>query len=91
MSEVAKQTARPWFWWAVAVGLLPLSFLMWVFGLQGAWSDRPEPTLGTSICAVLLILSPAVALAGVIWIVVLCVLADRRQAARRIEDQNRAR
>lgn len=68
-------------WWqfAIAMGLIPLSFVMFWFGLGGVWrSDTPPPTDPnpgwTSMSTAILILSPAVALAGVIWILVLATL-----------------
>jgi hypothetical protein len=82
MSDSDQQKSRPWLWWAVAVGLLPISLAMFWAGLSGAWTDQPGFDVVHLAWGLVLILSPIVALVGVVWIVVLCVLADRRQAAR---------
>jgi len=85
MTEVTMPIAPddPWraAWWqfAIALGLIPLSFVMWWLGLEGVWrSDTPppiDPNPGwTSMSTAILILSLAVALAGVIWILVLATL-----------------
>jgi hypothetical protein len=83
MDETGKRKSGLWIWWLVAIGLLPLSFFMWLYGLEGAWRQ--------SIGGVALILSPFVALAGVIWLVVLCVITDRRLAARWAEEDRNHR
>jgi uncharacterized membrane-anchored protein len=68
MSDEPKKRSRRWIWFLVAIGLLPLSFLMWVNGLGASFDRNPNP-----ISITLLILSPAVAIAGVVWLLVLVV------------------
>jgi hypothetical protein len=80
MSDEAKKKSRACIWWATAAGLLPLSFVMWWFGLEGAWSDRPELDLGHLIWGLIFILSPFFALTGALWLLVLCVLHARESA-----------
>ena len=80
MSDEPKKRSRAWIGWAAAIGLLPLSLLMAPFGFNGAFG--PQEALWTQLTLLALILSPFVALIGVIWILVLIVLADRRHAAR---------
>jgi hypothetical protein len=65
-----KNKSRLWIWFLVAIGLLPLSLLMWVNGLGASFDRNPNP-----ISITLLILSPAVAVVGVVWILVLIVRA----------------
>lgn len=90
MSAESKKNAPAWIWRAAPFGLLPLSLLMVWFSLVGAWTSHGEPISGWSTaCVVILCLSPFVALTGVIWIVVLVVLADRRHAARWDEERIR--
>jgi hypothetical protein len=78
-----------WSWWqfAIALGLIPLSCIMFWFGLGGVWqSDTPppiDPNPGwTLICNVLMRLAPFVALASVIWILALIWIGFRPQRAR---------
>jgi len=77
--RAAGQPRWPVWQFAIAMGLIPLSFVMWWLGLEGVWrSDTPppiDPNPGwTLMSTAILILSPAVALAGVIWILVLATL-----------------
>jgi hypothetical protein len=71
MSETAEKQSRAWIWCLVAIGLLPLSFLVGKLGLDGAFAPGPEAMLGPPFWLAILLLSPAVALTGLIWIVVL--------------------
>jgi hypothetical protein len=83
MNDQPQKNAPAGIWWAAAFGLFPISLAMFWFGLEGAWTNQVEPILSWSTaCVVILSLSPFVALAGVIWLVALIVLADRRHAAR---------
>jgi len=85
------KNSRGWIWWLVAVGMLPLSLGMWWFGLVaivGGSANHPILSWAT-VCGLMLLLSPFVALSGVIWLVVLMVRADRRQAGRWKVDRNR--
>jgi hypothetical protein len=77
-----------WRQFTAAVGLLPLSLLMWWFGLVGAWSDRPELSLGRLIWGLILILSPCVALTGVIWLLVLIARLNWPSASSEHKSQN---
>jgi hypothetical protein len=38
-----KNKSRLWIWFLVAIGLLPLSSLMWVIGLGAAFDRNPNP------------------------------------------------
>jgi hypothetical protein len=90
MSYVEKNAeSTQWHWrqFAIAVGLIPLSFLMWLFGLSGVWRSHTAPPIDpnpgwTLICNVIMRLSPFVALAGVTWVLVLCVHAARQKRRR---------
>jgi hypothetical protein len=61
---------RPWSWsqFAMAIGLLPVSLLMWAIGLESVFAPHPDRVLGS-----LFVLSPLVALTGVVWVLVLVV------------------
>jgi hypothetical protein len=61
---------RPWSWtqFAIAAGMLPVSLLMWAIGLESAFDPHPDRAVG-----LLFVLSPLVAVTGVVWMVVLVV------------------
>jgi hypothetical protein len=61
---------RHWSWpqFAMAVGLLPVALLMWAIGLESVFAPRSDRLLGS-----LFVLSPLVAVSGVVWILVLVV------------------
>jgi hypothetical protein len=65
-----RDTVHPWSWpqFAMAVGPLPLSLIMWAFGLDAVFAPHPNRAVG-----LVFVLSPVVALAGIVWIVVLVV------------------
>jgi hypothetical protein len=65
-----KNKSRLWIWFLVAIGLLPLSSLMWVIGLGAAFDRNPNP-----LSISLLVLSPAIAIVGAIWTLALIVRA----------------
>jgi hypothetical protein len=71
MTETDEKPSRAWIRCLVAIGLLPLSVLLGKLGLDGAFAAGPEAMLGPSFWLAILLLSPAVALTGLIWIVVL--------------------
>jgi ABC-type nickel/cobalt efflux system permease component RcnA len=81
MSE-GKRKSRTWIWAVTALGLLPLSAVMFFFGIVVAFPSGSDSMLFRWTMGLMLLLSPCVGLAGIVWIVVLCVRADRRQAAR---------
>jgi hypothetical protein len=68
-----KRKSRAWIWPATALGLLPLSFLMFAFGIVAAFPSPSDPILFRWGMELMLILSPCVALTGVIWLIVLAV------------------
>jgi hypothetical protein len=70
MSDEPKKPSRLRIWFLVPIGLLPLSFLMWVNGAGASFDRNPNP-----ISITLFILSPAVAVVSVLWILVLIVRA----------------
>jgi hypothetical protein len=65
MSE-GKRKSRDWIWAATALGLLPLSLLMFSFGIVAAFPSPSDPILFRWGMELMLLLSPCVALAGVI-------------------------
>jgi hypothetical protein len=82
VSDEPKKQSWGWIWAATALGLLPLSVLMFFFGIVVEFPSRSDSMLFRWTMGLMLFLSPCVGLAGIVWIVVLCVRADRRQAAR---------
>jgi hypothetical protein len=84
MSNERGERANVWIWWLAATSLLPLSFLMWWAGLEWGWSDQVEPLLSwRSAFGMLLIASPFVALAGLVWIVALCIVVASSPGRRK--------
>src|SRR4051794_1388613 len=76
--EVLRDERRPWSWpqFAIALGLFPLSFLLWIVGMDAAFSPQRRPL--ASAC---LVAAPFVAIAGALWLLVL--LVRRFTAGRR--------
>jgi hypothetical protein len=64
----------PWLWpqFVMALGLIPVSFLLWIFGM-GAVGD-PDPTLLTMIRTACLYAGPIIGTAGGLWLLGLLVL-----------------
>ena len=58
----------PWKQFAIAAGMVPLSFVLWIVGLGAAFNPRGDP-LGVAC----LVASPFVCGSGVLWILVLIV------------------
>jgi len=65
---------RPWPWtqFAIAAGLIPFSFLLWVFGMDAVGDPRPYAPL-TLIRTACLYAAPFVGTAGGLWLLVLLV------------------
>jgi hypothetical protein len=72
---VLRDKGRPWSWtqFAIALGLIPISFLSWWVGMETAVfrpESDPEPPLIGWLC---LVASPFIAIAGGLWLLVLLV------------------
>jgi len=68
VTETADKNSRAWIWCLTAFGMLPLSLVMWLSGLQGTWRD--SPAAGTEWQQPFWV---------VIWLLILCVRLGRRK------------
>ena len=68
--KLLPDNSRPWSWtqFAIALGLFPVSFLLWLVGMTAVFGPEHNP-----IALVCLIASPFIAIAGAIWLLVLVV------------------
>jgi hypothetical protein len=65
---MVRRDGRPWSWtqFAIAVGLIPIGFLLWIVGLGAAFG--PDHSLGFCLLA-----GPVTGTAGALWAVVLLI------------------
>jgi hypothetical protein len=70
--EVLPDHPRPWPWsqLAVALGAFPVSFILWLVGMDAALGSAHNPNPIGEVC---LVASPFVAIAGALWLWVLVV------------------
>ena len=72
--RIVSDNRRPWSWpqFSVALGLIPVSCLVWIFGMGAVGDPHPEALL-TMIRTACLIASPFIGIAGGLWLAVLLV------------------
>jgi hypothetical protein len=74
---------RPWSWiqFVVALSMFPVSFLMWLVGMDAAFRPAHNRNPIGEVC---LIAAPFIAIAGALWLLVLLVRRFMTSGRRRI-------